>query len=266
MSTAGDTSLIWSVLAPAFMAVPRILAAVTTAPLFSSALFPSLLRNAFVVTLVLGLYPHLAANLPVSEVNAGEWLLLIAKEVLLGMLIGAAVGAVIWVFESAGAVIDLQVGVSNGMLLDPFGGHVGGPFTALMTRLAVALFVAGGGLYVFVSLLYESFALWPVHSYYPEIGSRLIDVAKESAGSFAQMLVRLAAPVILLLAIVDIGFGLVQRVAPQLNVFFFTMPIKGVLAVLMLSLYLAYLADIVAGHSTQLQGILKVLHAALAFQ
>jgi type III secretion protein T len=52
--------------------------------------------------------------------------------------------------------------------------------------------------------------------------------------------------VILVLVIIDIGFGLINRVVPQLNVFFFTMPIKGVVAALMLVLLLSYTADLVA--------------------
>ena len=66
--------------------------------------------------------------------------------------------------------------------------------------------------------------------------------------SLAELTVRAAAPAVLLLALIDLGFGLVNRVVPQLNVFFFTMPIKGALAALMIALYLSYLSDLMAGH------------------
>lgn len=254
----------WTVIAPLLMVVPRILAATTIAPLFPASLFPRLLRNTIAVSLALCLYPHIAINMPPRTLAPLLWLALIGKEVLIGMLIGVAVGTLIWVFESIGALVDAQVGLVNGLLFDPFGGHEGGPTTAFMAQLAVALFVVGGGLYVFVSLLFESFLLWPLASFYPALGERFADFGIESLTSVAQLTVRLAAPVILLLVLVDLTFGLVNRVVPQLNVFFFTMPLKGALAALMIAVYLSYLVDVAIGHIDGLRALLERLAQALS--
>jgi type III secretion protein T len=231
---------------PLFLALPRILTATSVAPLFPTALFPALLRNTISIALALAIYPHLSAHMPPAATPATVWLLLLGKEILIGMLIGLATGTLLWAMESAGSLIDLQVGTSNALVFDPFGGHQAGPFTVLLGRLAVSLFVACGGLYVFVTLLFESFRLWPIGSFHPDLFTRLADNATTAFGSLAELAVRLAAPLILLLALVDLGFGLVNRAVPQLNVFFFTMPIKGALAALMLALYVAYLFDIAA--------------------
>jgi type III secretion protein T len=252
------TSDLWSVFGPLLIAMPRLLAAITAAPLVPAGLFPMLVRNTVVVSLSLGVYPHVAANMPTALAPAG-WLVWISKEVFVGTLIGFAAGRLVWAFESVGAMIDIQIGLSNGLLFDPFGGQGAGPFSGLMTRFAVMFFVMGGGLYVFTSLLYESLRLWPVASFYPVVDARLADFAAGYAGSMAQLIVRLAAPVVLLLAIIDLGFGLVNRVVPQLNVFFFTMPIKGVLAALMLAIYLSSLADIAAGQTSELRMLLERL-------
>ncbi|MGH8241462.1 MAG: type III secretion system export apparatus subunit SctT, partial [Steroidobacteraceae bacterium] len=253
----------WSIFWPLLIDMPRILAALIVAPLFPPGIFPTLLRSAIVVSLSLGLYPHFAAMAPVTLAPLA-WLALLGKEILLGALIGVAVGVLIWVFESVGALIDVQVGLSNGLLFDPFGGHQGGPTAAFMAQLAVILFVAGGGLYVLVSLLYESFRIWPVASFYPTLTLGIADFGTAQMGSLAQLLVRLAAPVILLLLLVDFGFGLLNRVVPQLNVFFFTMPIKGVLAALMIAVYLSYLVDVAGGELGRLETLLGRLAPALA--
>lgn len=251
MSPVTGPEALWSMLAPMLAAMPRVGAAVMTAPLFPASLFPTLLRGAVAVTFSLFLYPSMAARMP-PAMDGLMWVALIGKEVFIGALIGFAVGTLIWVFESAGAMIDFQVGLANAQLFDPFGGHDAGPYSGLMLRIAVILFVVGGGLQVFASLLFESFHLWPMASYFPSIGERAADFAGGSLGSVAQLIVRVAAPVILALALIDFGFGLVSRVVPQLNVFYFTMPIKGALAALMIALYLSYLADIVTGQITEL--------------
>jgi type III secretion protein T len=262
MSASPGENALWNLFAPMLAAMPRLSAAVSVAPLFPSTLFPVLLRGAIVISLSLCLYPHMAAHMPTSS-EPLTWLALISKEAFIGALLGFAVGTLVWVFESVGAMVDFQIGLSNAMIFDPFGGHEAGPLSRFMARTAVILFVAGGGLQVFVSLLFESFRLWPVASFYPVVNARLADFAGTSMGSMVELIVRLAAPVVLLLALIDLGFGLINRVVPQLNVFFFTMPIKGILAALMILIYLSYLADVVASQISGLQDWLTYLQPVL---
>jgi type III secretion protein T len=69
---------------------------------------------------------------------------------------------------------------------------------------------------------------------------------------------------VLVLALVDLALGLVNRVVPQLNVFFLTMPVKGALGALMLALYLAYLVDVAVGQLAELPRWLEQLAATFA--
>lgn len=265
MNNSQVGQLLWQLIAPLLLAMPRVLAAVSVSALFPAALFPVILRNVVAISLALGIYPHILEHTP-DGLGAIGWLLLIAKEIFIGALIGIAVASLVWVLESVGGIIDTQVGYANASLFDPFGGHQAGPLSGLMSRLAVVLFVVGGGLQVLVSLLYESFQLWPVASYYPVLGQWTADFAIDTMGSIAQLFVRLVAPVLLLLVMIDLGFGLVGRVAPQLNVFYFTMPIKGTVAALMFALYMAHIADIVADHVQDMAQWLARLTGALVAQ
>ncbi len=256
------SQLPWDFLMPMLMALPRIGAAIALAPLFPANLFSGLLRGALTVSLSLYLYPHMAAAMP-AALPLLTWIVLLGKEVLIGALLGFAVGSLVWAFDAAGAIIDFQVGFANAQIFDPFGGHEAAPMGQLMLRIGVILFVAAGGLQVLASLLFESYRLWPVASFYPST-ARLADFAGSSFRSLAELAVRLAAPAVLLLALIDIGFGLVGRVVPQLPVFFITMPLKGAVAALMLALYLSYLADIAVAQVSGLPGWLQHLVPVLA--
>lgn len=257
-----ESHLLWTFFAPILLALPRVSAAIIVAPLFPTTLFPVLLRGAVGVSLSLYLYPHMAAQMP-PELPLLSWMALVAKESLIGALIGLAVGTLIWAFECAGALFDFQVGFANAPFFDPFGGHDSGALSMLMVRLGTVLFVAAGGLEVLASLLFESFRLWPVVSFFPSL-SHFGDFAGGEIRSFMEVVVRLAAPVVLLLALIDLGFGLVSRVVPQLNVFFFTMPIKGALAALMIALYLSYVSDILVGQMGALRDWLQTVRPVLS--
>jgi type III secretion protein T len=257
-----NQQFLWSTFGPILLTLPRIGTAVLVVPLFPASLFPTLLRGAVSVSLSLYLYPRMAATLPV-DISPFAWITLAGKEALIGGLVGLAVGSIIWAFDCAGELLDFQIGFANAQIFDPFGGHSTGPVGALMTRVGLVLFVAGGGLQVLASLLFESFHLWPVESFYPRMAP-LADFAGNSFRSLGELAVRLAAPAMLLLALVDLGFGLLGRLVPQLNVFFFTMPLKAALAAMMIALYLSYLADIISGQLTDLQGALQRLAPVFA--
>ena len=53
----------------------------------------------------------------------------------------------------------------------------------------------------------------------------------------------ISAPVIIIMFLATLGLGLVNRTAPQLNVFFLSMPIKSALGIAMLVIYLQYILD-----------------------
>ena len=53
----------------------------------------------------------------------------------------------------------------------------------------------------------------------------------------------ISAPVIIIMFLATIGLGLVNRTAPQLNVFFLSMPVKSALGVAMLIVYLPFIMD-----------------------
>jgi len=235
---------LWRSLYPLLLAFPRLLAMFIVVPLLPQGVFPALPRTAAALALSLCVYPFVAAHMPEVRLSQIEWVALVLKEVLIGTLIGLAVGAVIWVFESVGTLIDIQAGLSNATLYDPFGGHEGGPLAAFLALLGAVLFVGCGGLYVMISLVFDSYRLWPPGAFTPVFGPAFLDAALAGLGDVTSLIVRAAAPIIVVLLLVELGVGFIGRVVPQLNTFFFVMPIKSLLAALMLALYVPYLLDI----------------------
>ena len=85
-------------------------------------------------------------------------------------------------------------------------------------------------------------------SYRPRLGCPPFDaIALEAlVGIFAatlHLMAILAAPAVFVMLLVDLGLGLANRFAPQLNVFFLAMPIKSVAALFALGLYFALLFE-----------------------
>lgn len=248
-----------ALLLPLIAGLPRFGAAVLILPLLPPRLVPRQIRIAIVIVLVLVAYPGLAVRLPEVDWHAGQWVLFILKEMFIGGLIGYAMGMVLWTLTAVGELLDVQAGYTNADIFDPFGNHGAGPLSVLMSQLGVLLFVGFGGLQVFLQLLYESLLLWPPTSFMPDLTNALRDFAVATAGSLLEVAVRLAAPVIAALLVVELGIGLVNRAAPQLNAFYFSMPIKAVTGLLVLALLLTHLVDVVRSHLAGSEDLLPAL-------
>lgn len=261
-ASIADLGVLWQLLQPLLWGLPRVGALFVIAPLIVGRAMPSLVRNAVVLSFCLCLYPFMS-RVPATAPGLLEWVGLASKEVLVGALMGYAVGVFIWVFEGVGSLIDIQSGLSNAMLFEPFGGHESGVFGVFMNLFAGALFIGCGGLYVLLALLFDSYRLWPPGSFQPQLGGLLAAHGLDGMARVTELTVRLAAPAVLVLVIVEVGIGMIGRVAPQLNVFFFSVPIKCVVAALMLAVSLAYLVDFARGHLVWLEGLLSGLAQAL---
>ena len=62
-------------------------------------------------------------------------------------------------------------------------------------------------------------------------------------GGMLKTTIVIASPVIIIMFMATLGLGLVNRTAPQLNVFFLSMPVKSALGIAMLVIYLPFIMD-----------------------
>jgi type III secretion protein T len=238
-------------LLPLAAAFPRALALMFTLPLFPKQGFAFLVRNGVALALLLAVYPMLVVQSPPADWSAVRWIGFAIKEAFIGFILGYALGAMFWVFQSVGDLIDNQIGLNNASIFDPFGGHSGGPYSGFLLQFSVVIFVAIGGLQLLSGLLYESYTLWPMRSFVPTLGAGYEALAREGLQYKGAWTLTLVAPIVIVLVLAELAVGLVNRATPQLNGFYFSMPIKGVLAILMLvamtSLWVDALRNAAAG-------------------
>lgn len=243
-------------LLPLAAAFPRTLALMLTVPLFPKQGFAFLVRNAIAISLLLHVYPMLVVQAPPPHWSAVEWIGFAIKEAFIGFILGYALGALFWVFQSVGDLIDNQIGLNNASIFDPFGGHSGGPYSGFLMQFSIVVFIALGGLQLLGSLLYESYTLWPMRSFVPKLTAGYEALAREGLQYKGAWTMTLVAPIVIVLVLAELAVGLVNRVTPQLNSFYFSMPIKGTLAILMLAALVSHWIDALRGAVANLRGLL----------
>ena len=244
------------------LTLPRIAGALLMLPLLTAETVPAMVRNSFMVSLAIVVLPISMAGIPVDSMTSLQWVPTVLKEVFIGISIGFCFGIVFWAIGAVGNVIDTQVGLGMAAVFDPIQGHQTSVHGDFLSRLAMWLFMASGAFLVFLDLLLSSYSLWPVTSWWPNLKPQGMDLF---VGHFSYMMTAvlvLAAPAMVLMLIIDLSFGLVNRYAPQLNVFALTLPIKAWIATAVILLLMGVYVEIILKRLGANRGLLEMIQRA----
>lgn len=228
----------------ALLATVRFSGAFMICPALTESMIPGLIRRIVIVALSCIAWPMVYAQMPPGEPALWPMVLIALKEVFIGVLIGFFAAFPFWIAENIGNFIDNQRGATMGEVFSPLSGTQDSSTGVFFSQIVVTLFFVGGGIFLLLSALYTSFTLWPVFSLSPfGLTTQAPTIALGAVDDLLRTTVIIAAPVILIMFLATLGLGFVNRTAPQLNVFFLSMPVKSALGLTFLIVYLPFILD-----------------------
>ncbi|GAB3067062.1 type III secretion system export apparatus subunit SctT [Stenotrophomonas tumulicola] len=218
---------------PATLGIARLLACFAWLPYLSAGALPSrMLRVILALVVVTGLWP-------VTEgLQRPQGLMGLALAALVEAMVGTVLGLMLalpyHVFHAVGAFVDSQRGAGVGAMLDPLTGVEATELANLMQMFAAVVFLVAGGLVPLMEAVQGSYALVPMGApFVPDLPG-----IHAFVGVVLSAALRMAAPVLLLLFLMEVLLGVLSRFAQQLNAFSVSLAIKSFLAFLALLLYL----------------------------
>ena len=227
----------------AVIAMARIGGAFAICPALSDSMIPGIARRAFVFGISFLVLPPIMAGMPPGEPNHFMFALVAAKEALLGFIIGFFAASPFWIAEGVGNFIDNQRGATMGEVFSPLNGAQVSTLGIFFTQVASTLFFVSGAVFVLLAALYMSYGIWPVFTPGLSLANETPLLVLGTADQMMRTTVIIAAPVIMVMFLATLGLGFVNRTAPQLNVFFLSMPVKSALGIAFLIIYLPYVFD-----------------------
>lgn len=238
---------------------PRILAMFIAIPIFNRQIMPGMLRYAIAAAIGILAVPGLMPTVTLTDLNGLQILLLISKEAFIGFTLGFLIAIPFWAFEAIGFFVDNQRGASIAATLNPLTGNDSSPLGVLFNQAFIVFFFITGGFALLLDVLYDSFRLWNVLSWSPNLRPESMPLLLDQLARLVRIAVLLSAPAIVAMFLAEIGLALISRFVPQLDVFFLAMPIKSALAILVLLLYLPTLFDYAGDYIGELRQIAPFL-------
>jgi type III secretion system export apparatus protein len=217
----------------AILGMARIGACFAWIPYLSSGAIPSkLTRSVLALTVLIGIWP--ATALSADTGPATGMLLALCVEALIGTVIGLTVSLPFLVFHGFGAMVDNQRGASVSSMLDPLSGIEATELANLLQMFSLVIFLASGGLTSLLEVVHGSYRLVPTGGgFVPDLGS-----VHTYMGTLLAAALRMAAPVLLLLLVLELFLGVLSRFAQQMNAFSVSLTVKSFVAFLALLVYL----------------------------
>jgi type III secretion protein T len=229
--------------------LPRLLAAFSVIPFLGRQVMGGVLvRNGVVASFAVFLIPVMHEQLQGIRFDALQVCTIILKEVVIGLFIGYMVTLPFWAFEAAGFFIDNQRGATMASSLNPLSGAQTSLLGILLMQAINTVFFASGLFLLFLGGLYRSYLHWPVHAFFPTLAPAAVGFYLGQLDLLMRLTVIFSAPVIIAMFLTEFGLGLVSRFAPQLNVFFLSMPIKSAVGLFVLILYLGVMIGLFGQH------------------
>lgn len=226
----------------------RLVSFFSIVPFFGGASVPARVKVATAMALVVILYPAVAATAPVNEsLGFGPigFIGLLAKEVLVGFTLGFIATLVFEAVQVAGRIVDFQRGSTMAELYAPQLQTRVSELGQFKLQLAIVLFIAIGAHRLFIGAMLQSYDFIPALSFpkfAPGWSPAAESIVQLTAAVFGIGL-QLAAPALIALLLTDLFFGIINRVAPQVNVFFLSMPVKMLVGVMVTMLALSVISS-----------------------
>lgn len=215
----------------------RILPLLFQTPFLGGKLMPAESRIGLSVGLSVLLYPYaLSAMSPPFDVNGLTYIALMFKELFIGFVIGFVATELFYAMEIAGRALDVMRGSNMAEVQVPELQLRVSPIGQFNFQLLLVVFCALNGHAIFIEAVAESFRIvpldgWPVMTagFETMIVAIMTYTSKLFAVAFA-----LVFPGLFTVFMVDLVFGMFNRIAPQLNAYFMAMGVKAISGLAML--------------------------------
>ncbi|WP_313891252.1 flagellar biosynthetic protein FliR [Psychrobacillus sp.] len=228
------------------LVIARVSAFFVILPLFSHRTIPASHRVSFAV--IISWMMYYTMDVEPFEVN-GDYILLIMKEVIVGLFIGLLAYIIMSAIQIAGGFIDFQMGFAIANVIDPQTGAQSPLVGQFLNTMALLLLLALNGHHLLLDGIFYSYQFIPLELAWPPFGEEhfIEFIMKTFAGVFA-VAFQMSIPIVATLFLVDIALGITARTVPQLNIFVVGFPIKiGVsflVLVVMMGVLMAVIQDL----------------------
>ena len=225
----------------------RLLGFFRFAPIFNKKEVPGMVKIclALLFTFIIG--PFLRPDTLAGTTDS--FILSILLNFAVGAMIGYLAQLILLAVDAGADMINMQMGLSSAMVLDPTTSSQVSILTRVMSLLGVLIFMHIGGVYWLVRAFLRSFEIFPLFATSVPLKELVnMNYLIKISSNVLFMGLQIASPVLLATLGQDIILGVISKTAPQVNVFQLSFLFKPVFGAAIMVWILPMLLDVISNY------------------
>ncbi len=240
----------------------RMASFVVSSAVFSAQAIPAPLKVLFSVVFALCVFHPIATNevLVRLKENESNLLLFAGREVFIGLVLGFVTRFFFFAISMAGEIVSIAMGLGQAQMFNPMMGSMGNAMEQFYMVIGTLVFLSFNGHHVMLQGLVESFQTAPLAVFSFEFKTLAELVLKVQ--DYFILGIKIAAPILISMTVVQFGIALLSRVVPQINVLVTTASLTVMLGFVIMFISLPLLVMQMSGMMMiSLDDLFKLLRA-----
>ncbi len=224
----------YGILSLLFLFLARFLPIIALSPFFGARILPHPVKLTFAISIFVIFLPQLV-NVTTTPIGFDfNVLMLMFKEAFIGLILGFFISMPFTIVQSAGIIIDHQRGGASLMVNDPTIQNQSSPLGTLFNMVLIFIFFVIDGPFLFLNAILSSYEIIPpdkfIDAHFFDKASSFWEVLLKLFNKVMVISMQLASPALLAILMTDVFLGIANRLAPQVQITFLGMPLKSLLA------------------------------------
>lgn len=211
-------------------------------PFFSSQNIPNIMK----IGLSFSISLLITSTLNITpDFNNEMIILLIVKELMVGIIIGFIAYAFFSAFYVMGQIIDMKIGFGMANVIDPQNRiqvPLMGNFYYILSFL---LLMSINGHHLIISALVDSYKYLPLGGF--KYTGDTMNLLINSLSKSFEIGFKLSTPIVAIIFLTDVVLGIISKTIPQMNVFVVGMPLKVIIGLLIILISMPIFFTAVSG-------------------
>lgn len=200
--------------------------------IFGRGNLPVLLKTSMSLFLTITVYGMLPPETDIVIGSLIEYILLVAKEIFIGYIIGHLISLFFSTVVISGEILDMQTGMSMSKIYDPSSNLSMGITGSFLNLILMLVFFSANGHLTLIQIFITSCKLIKIGNF--SIPADLFMNMVELFGQILILALKLSMPILAVEIILEAGIGILMKAIPQIQVFSVNVQLKILLGLLML--------------------------------
>lgn len=220
------------------LALARLLPIIAMSPFLGARVLPHPVKVTFAASLFVIFLPTLLSVTTSPLYFNMTLMFLMMKEMFIGFAMGFIMSTPFTIVQNTGIIIDHQRGGASLMVNDPTIQNQSSPFGTLFNMVLIYLFFLIDGPFYFINAIIDSYEILPpdrlLSTRFFSLESPFWKIQMTLFNEIMKISTQLGAPALIAILMTDVFLGIANRLAPQVQITFLGMPLKSLLALLVI--------------------------------